>query len=105
MNPKHLVQLILNLILTCSILAPTLVALTDVASKKVVVFDSGEEENNKEAEKKFDEKELFFEITHKNRDCHLTLTSNLKKEYLLKYQFVDFEIILPPPEASGFHFS
>jgi len=104
-SPNNLVQLFLSLVLACSVLAPTLIALTDVGSKKVVVLDSSEEENGKETEKKFDEKELFFEIIHKNKDNHLLLTTSLKKTYLLKYQFVDFEIILPPPEVSGFYFS
>lgn len=99
MNYRPVLRIALSIILTVSVLTPTVVSLTDVSSDKIAFFDSGDEENNKETEKKFDEKELFFENYGLQEGLTYSRKGNLEKSYLLRLQKIDSEILLPPPQV------
>lgn len=90
---------LIAILLVVSVLAPSIETLCKTDYENAVVMDFNEEENNKkEAEKEFDEQELFFSSSIENRSLHLTqqLTSN--RAYLLFYLDVSAEVILPPPK-------
>ena len=90
---------LLALILVASILAPSIEALYTSDHESTFIMDLNEEENNKEAEKKFDEKELYFSNAIENRSLYLTQQLTANQIYLLFYSDVSSEIVLPPPKA------
>ena len=85
--------------LVISILAPSIEALCKSDYESALVIDLNEEENNKnEAEKKFDENELFFSNSIENKSLYLTQELTRSQLSLLPYSDISTEIVLPPPK-------
>ena len=90
---------LLSIILVISILAPSIEALCNSNYDNVLVMDFNEEENNKkESEKKFDQKELFFNNYFESRSLYLGQKITKTQTSLLTYSDFCSEIVLPPPE-------
>jgi hypothetical protein len=88
------------LLLVVSILAPSIEALCKSDYETMLVIDLNEEENNsKESEKKFDQKELFFTNSIESRSLYLGQENIRSQTYLLSYSDFSSEIILPPPKS------
>jgi hypothetical protein len=88
------------LLLVVSILAPSIEALCKSDYETMLVIDLNEEENNsKESEKKFDQKELFFTNSIESRSLYLGQEHIRSQTYLLSYSDFSSEIILPPPKS------
>ena len=95
---KNLFLLVFSLVLTSSILAPTVLTLIEQGQENGLVLESQEGES-KDGEKKYDEKELFFESVAVFTSLTLTMEKHLENSSPLYYQGIDFEIILPPPKG------
>jgi len=95
---KYFFQLVFSLLLTFSILAPTVLALIDQEQESGLVLESKEGEN-KDTEKKYDEKQLFLESTVTYASALFREENHLKNIDPLNYQGVDFDILLPPPKG------
>jgi hypothetical protein len=88
------------LLLVVSKLAPSIEALCKSDYETMLVIDLNEEENNsKESEKKFDQKELFFTNSIESRSLYLGQENIRSQTYLLSYSDFSSEIILPPPKS------
>lgn len=95
---KYIFQFIFSLILSTSILAPTVLALIEKGQEKALVLESKEGESN-DGEKKYDEKQLFLETVIHFSHAPVTLESLLENPKPLTYQPIDTEILLPPPKG------
>lgn len=98
MKPKFIYNIVLVLVLTSSLLAPTVASVVNITSEKVTFLDLNDEENNSENEKKYDEKELFLEKLHHSLSILLPQEQNYKPLIRFTHQSVTKEILLPPPE-------
>ena len=88
-------------ILVLSILGPSIDALMSVGSQmeEAYVIDFNEEENNKnESEKKFDEKELFFDNPLESKSFFAFQKNTLQEFDLFSNSQFDSEIVPPPPK-------
>lgn len=92
---------VIKFILICSLLGPSIDALISFSSKteKVYVIDFNEEENN-ESEKKFDEKELFFQTQLTTYSLFSIQKNILQVSNLLLNSQFNSEIVPPPPKYS-----
>jgi len=85
--------------LVISILAPSVEALCNSNHDNALVMDLNEEENNKkESEKKFDQKELFFSTYIEKTALFITQEITNSQTKLLSNSDFSAEIVLPPPE-------
>lgn len=89
---------ILSILLVVSILAPSVEALYTSDSESILVMDLNEEENGKETEKKFDEKEMFFSNSIVNKTFFYKEQLTAAQTYSLIYSEVSTEVVLPPPK-------
>lgn len=85
--------------LVVSILAPSIETLCKSKADSILVMDFSEEENNnKESEKKFDQKELFFSSIAEKNSFSFTNEITKSQTSLLPYSDFSAEIVLPPPK-------
>ncbi|WP_350289685.1 hypothetical protein [uncultured Croceitalea sp.] len=90
---------LLAIMLVISILAPSIEALCNSNHDNVLVMDLNEEENNKkESEKKFDQKELFFSNYSERTTLFITQEIANSQTQLLSSSDFSAEIVLPPPQ-------
>lgn len=86
----------ISLLLTFSILAPSITILLDDKAKTILVMDFNEEEKKK-VKKCLDEEDIFYtfdELTN----LLLKQEINNNNFYMLVYTDYSLEILLPPPE-------
>ncbi len=85
--------------LVISILAPSIEILCKSSSDNILAMDFNEEENNnKESEKKFDQKELFFSNSVEKSSFSLFKEITKSQTSLLSYSDFSADIVLPPPK-------
>ncbi|GGG37999.1 hypothetical protein GCM10011414_04150 [Croceivirga lutea] len=101
MKAKFIYKIVLALVLTSSLLAPTVASIINISTEKVTFLDLSDEENNSENEKKYDEKELFFEKSQQLLGILLPQEQNFKSLLGFLHQTVTKEILLPPPETNS----
>lgn len=94
---------IIAFLLISSLLAPPVMSLFDKECSIAMMLSPEEEEkgNEKEAEKKLDEKNLF--LTDEIASQMMSLSKKKKKstEHMLSFQDYKAEILVPPPRNIG----
>ncbi|MEM9077722.1 MAG: hypothetical protein AAGC43_11810 [Bacteroidota bacterium] len=90
---------LIALFLVSSILTPSLLPILDENCDIVILTDTNEEEKQgeKEAEKKYDEKDLFLNNFYLSNSLLVQIRTRYHLDYIrLTSDFVD-DILLPPP--------
>lgn len=94
MNPKFVIVMVL--LLSVAILAPSVIALLDLGSKIVLVLDHNEDEEPEETQN--DSDQLHFLNHQKSEFLKFTKIENLKNTASFsKYYILALDIPLPPP--------
>ena len=98
--PKNIAFPLVALMLIFSILAPSVITLADRDCAIAALVDTNDEEKKqeKESEKKFSEKDLFFGKIETSSNYFLQGKNSVQKGYILKPSDFKAEILLPPPE-------
>lgn len=97
---KSFALFIICLLLTASILAPSVIILMDKEAYSVMVMDlSDEEKKEKESKKELDGKDYFFYTISKWSDSIVQLKISNKIYYGIHYNHPSREIVLPPPKT------
>ena len=96
---KSLTYSLIALVLTFSVLGPSIDTLFKVAADEVYVIDFNEEENKNESEKKFDEK-LFFSTSLANQNYFISQEIIFGQWYFTTNSQFSSEIVPPPPKSN-----
>ena len=90
---------LLSFLLTVAIIAPSVITLMEIDSKKIMLIDFNEEENKKEEKKEIGEKDFLFYTSMDGLSLSEAKSSVLAEIYSKSSYKNLLEVFLPPPET------
>ena len=98
---KSSVIILLSLLLTTAIIAPSIITLMKFDNDTALYIDFNEEENKKEEKKEINEKDVFFNTWSNHTHTTTSTSSNFISTYIEGCYTNSLEIFLRPPRHIG----